>query len=251
MQECRQPDCLKYKIPAMTVKEVLSELKSLGTEAGKNVFTNHGATGICYGVRVADMKVIGKKIKNDQQLAMDLYDTGVIDAMYLAGLTGDGSKMNKKQLQAWAEKATSPIISEYTVAWVASESPYGRELALEWIESKKEHIAASGWGTLSALVAIKEDAALDMKELKSLLERVQKTIHQSPNRVKYTMNGFVIALGSYISAFTTIAMEAGKKIGKVEVNMGDTACKVPSSPEYIKKIKDAGRIGAKRKTVKC
>jgi 3-methyladenine DNA glycosylase AlkD len=235
----------------MNAKEVLAQLQSLGTEAGKKVFTNHGATGTCYGVRVADMKLIGKKIKNDQQLAMDLYDTGVIDAMYLAGLVADGSKMTKKQIQAWAEKATSNIISEYTVAWVASESPYGHELAMEWIESKKEHIASSGWGTLSALVAMKEDSDLDMKELKSLLERVQKTIHSAPNRVKYTMNGFVIALGSYVSAFTAAAMEAGKKIGKVEVNMGNTACQVPSSPEYIKKIKDAGRIGAKRKTVKC
>ena len=82
----------------MTTKQVLTELQSLGSEAGKKVFTNHGSTGICYGVRVAYMKVIGKKIKNDQQLAMELYDTGVIDAMYLAGLVADGSKMTKKQL---------------------------------------------------------------------------------------------------------------------------------------------------------
>lgn len=235
----------------MTTKEVLTQLQSLGSEAGKKVFMNHGSTGICYGVRVADMKVIGKKIKNDQQLAMDLYDTGVIDAMYLAGLVADGAKMTKKQLQAWAEKASSHIISEYSVAWVASESPYGHELAMEWIESKKEHMASSGWATLGALVAMKEDSALDMKELERLLDRVQKTIHSAPNRVKYTMNGFVIALGAYVKTFTTAAMDAGKKIGKVEVNMGDTACKVPSSPEYIKKIKDAGKIGAKRKTVKC
>jgi 3-methyladenine DNA glycosylase AlkD len=235
----------------MTTKEVLSELRSLGSEAGKKVFMNHGSSGICYGVRVADMKVIGKKIKNDQQLAMDLYDSGVVDAMYLAGLVADGAKMTKKQLQAWAEKASSHIISEYTVPWVASESSFGLELALEWIDSKKEHIASSGWGTLSALVAMKEDADLDMKVLKGLLERVQKTIHTESNRVKYTMNGFVIALGAYVKTFTAAAMDAGKKIGKVEVNMGNTACKVPSSPEYIKKIKDAGKIGAKRKTVKC
>jgi 3-methyladenine DNA glycosylase AlkD len=235
----------------MTAKEVLTELKSLGSEAGKKVFTNHGATGICYGVRVADMKVIGKKIKNDQQLAMELYDTGVIDAMYLAGLVADGAKMTKKQIQAWADKASSPIISEYTVAWVASESPFGHELALEWIESNNEQVASSGWATLSALVAMKDDEALDMKALKGLLERVQKTIHSAPNRVKYTMNGFVISLGAYVKEFTTVAMDAGKKIGKVEVNMGNTACKVPSSPEYIKKIKDLGKIGAKRKTVKC
>lgn len=235
----------------MTAKEVLTKLQSMGSDQGKKMYTNHGATGTCYGVKIGDLKVVHKQIKNDQQLAMELYDTGVLDAMYLAGMVADGAKMTKKQLQSWAEKATSPMISEYTVAWVASESPYGHELALEWIESKKESIASSGWNTLAALVALKEDAALDMKELKSLLERVQKTIHTAPNRVRYTMNGFIISLGTYVSSFTSTAQEVGKKIGKVEVNMGNTACKVPYSPDYIKKVKDMGRIGTKRKTVKC
>jgi 3-methyladenine DNA glycosylase AlkD len=235
----------------MTAKEVLTKLQSLGSENGRRMYTNHGATGTCYGVKIADLKVVHKQIKNDQQLAMELYDTGVLDAMYLAGMVADGAKMTKKQLQTWAENASSPMISEYTVAWVASESAQGYELAMEWIDSKKEHIASAGWATLSALVAMKDDSALDMKALETLLGRVQKTIHTAPNRVRYTMNGFVISLGSYVSAFTTAAMEAGKKIGKVEVNMGATACKVPFSPEYIKKVKDVGKIGAKRKTVKC
>lgn len=223
----------------------------MGSDAGKKVFTNHGATGQCFGVRVADMKVIGKQIKNNQQLALELYDTGVIDAQYLAGLVADGAKMTKKQLQDWAQKAESPMVSEYSVAWVASESPFGYELALEWIDSNIEKIASSGWSTLSALVALKDDDELDIKTLKSLLERVQKTIHSAPNRVRYTMNNYVISLGAYVKETTNAAIDAGKKIGKVEVNMGKTACKVPSSPEYIKKIKDQGKIGVKRKTVKC
>lgn len=235
----------------MTAKEVLTKLKSLGTEGGKRIYENHGTRNPCFGVKIADLKVVLKQIKNDQELAMELYDTGVLDAMYLAGLVAHGSKMTKKQLQTWAEKADSQMISEYTVPWVASESPYAHELAMEWIESEKEHIACSGWNTLAALVALKEDSALDMKELKSLLERVQKTIHTAPNRVRYTMNGFIISLGTYVNAFTAPAMEAGKKIGKVEVNMGDTYCKVPYSPDYIKKIKDMGKTGVKRKTVKC
>jgi 3-methyladenine DNA glycosylase AlkD len=235
----------------MTTKEVLAKLQSLGSDAGKRMYTNHGAVGKCFGVKIADLKVVAKQIKKDQQLAMDLYDSGVLDAMYLAGIVADGSKMTKKQLQTWAENSGSPMIAEYTVAWVASESPHGWELGLQWIDSKKDHIASSGWSTLAALVAIQDDAKLDMTALKGLMERVQKTIHTAPNRVRYTMNGFLIALGSYVSAFTASAMEAGKKIGKVDVNMGDTACKVPFSPEYIKKVKDAGKVGAKRKTVKC
>src|SRR5262249_34025035 len=128
---------------------------------------------------------------------------------------------------------------------------HGRELALAWIEAKDEKVAAAGWATLSSLVAIKDDADIDLPELKQLLQRVQKTIHQQPNRVRYVMNSFVIAVGSYVKALTDLALQTAAKIGPVSVNMGDTACKVPSAGDYIKKVQQRGAIGKKRRTAKC
>ena len=235
----------------MKTTEILKELKSLGSQSIKNVLVKHGAKEPFYGVKVEDLKKISKKIKGDQDLAMELYDTGIYDAMYLAGIIADGQKMSKKDLEQWAEKANAKGISEYTVAWVASESKFGWELALKWIESKKENIATSGWATLGAIASITPDENLDIKKYKALLDRVGKTIHQSPNRVRHTMNGFIISTGSFIKELTDYAQEIGKKIGVVYVDMGDTSCKVPSAVEYIEKIKAKGLIGRKKKTVKC
>jgi hypothetical protein len=50
------------------------------------------------------------------------------------------------------------MVTEYTVTWVASSSPHGREMALKSIESKDEAIASAGWQTYSNMIAIKEDA---------------------------------------------------------------------------------------------
>ncbi len=65
------------------------------------------------------------------------------------------------------------------------------------------------------------------------------------------MNNFVIALGSYVSDLTDEAVRAGEAIGIVTVDMGDTACKVPSSPEYILKVVAKGKVGKKRKPARC
>jgi 3-methyladenine DNA glycosylase AlkD len=235
----------------MTASDIVKELKSLGHESYKKVMLNHGAKEPFFGVKIEDLKKIQKRIKKDYQLALDLYDTGISDAMYLAGLIADDAKMTKKDLQHWAEKAYFPLMSECTVAWVAAESKHGREMALEWIDSKKENIASSGWATFSSLVGITDDGDLNLAELKQLLQRVQKTIHQQPNRVRYTMNGFVIAVGSYVKALTEAAMQTADKIGTVSVDMGGTACKVPAVADYIKKVQKRGAIGKKRKTAKC
>ena len=235
----------------MTAQEIVQEIKPLGKDSYKKVLLNHGIQEPVFGVKIEDLKKIQKRIKKDYQLALDLYDTGIYDAMYLAGLIADDLRMTKKDLRHWINNATSGSLCEYTVPWVAAESNHGRELALEWIESKKENVAAAGWATLSGLVSIKDDAELDLAELKRLLERVQKTIHEQPNRVRYSMNGFVIAIGSYVHALTDLAIKTGGKIGPVSVNMGGTACKVPFAPEYIEKVRKRGTIGKKRKTSKC
>jgi len=235
----------------MTAKQIVEELKPLGRESYKKVLLNHGVREPFFGVKIADLKKIQKRVKKNHQLALELYDTGIYDAMYLAGLIADDSRMTKKDLQRWVEKAHCAMLSEYTVPWVAAESQHGRELALEWIESTKEGVAAAGWATLGGLVAIKDDADLDLAELKQLLARVQKTIHEQPNRVRYVMNGFVIAVGTYVKALTELALQTATKIGQVSVNMGGTACKLPAAPEYIQKVQRRGAIGKKRKTVKC
>ncbi len=235
----------------MTAEQIMKELEKKGSESIRKIFLNHGAKGPMFGVKVGDLKVIQKKVKKDHQLAMELFGTGIYDAMYLAGLIADESKMSKKDIQQWAEKSPSHGISEYTVAWVAAESEYGWELGMKWIDSPKETIASSGWNTLSGVIAMKPDNELDIALIKKLLQRIVKEIHSAPNRVRYTMNGFVIGVGGYIKELTKEAIEVSKKIGDVYVDMEGTACKVPSAAGYIKKIEAKGSIGKKKKTVKC
>jgi 3-methyladenine DNA glycosylase AlkD len=235
----------------MTAAEIVDELRPLGKDSYKKVLRNHGVQEPFFGVKIEDLKKIQKRIKKDYQLALDLYDTGVFDAMYLAGLVADDARMTKKDLRHWVEKANCPMLYEYTVPWVAAEGPHGRELALEWIDSPKEGVAAAGWATLGSLVAVTDDDELDQAELKRLVQRVQKTIHQQPNRARYAMNGFLIAVGSYVAALTELALQAAAKVGRVTVDMDGTACKVPDAAEYIHKVQSRGAIGKKRKSAKC
>lgn len=235
----------------MNTSQVMSELKKKGSAQTRKIYARHGAPDDMFGVKVADMKTIAKKIKGDQELALELFETGNADAMYLAGIVADGSKMNKTQLNKWARNASWHMVSEYSVPGVVSENDAARELALKWIKSKKENVASSGWTTYTAVMSTRDDEELDLKEIKGLLKQVEKDIDKMPGRVRYTMNSFVIAVGSYVKPLLKEAKATAKKIGKVEVEMGETSCKVPLATEYIAKVEKAKRVGKKRKTAKC
>jgi 3-methyladenine DNA glycosylase AlkD len=236
-----------------TVTSIMAELKKKGSEKTRITYARHGmATKRMFGVSMAELKVIAKTIKGQQALACELYDTGNLDAMYLAGMVADGAQMTEKQLNGWAEGAAGlRMISEYTVPWVAVENAHARDLAMRWIKSKEEHVACSGWCTYAGLVATKPDEALDLAEIEDLLSTVVKGISRAQNRVRYTMNGFVIAAGTYVKPLLKQAKAAARQIGAVSVDVGDTACNVPLATAYIEKSEASGRVGQKRKTIRC
>ena len=236
-----------------TIDSVVAELRSKGSEKTRVTYERHGVPlARSLGVSVADLKIIAKKIKGQQALAMELYATGIFEAMYLAGIVADGAKMTREQLQAWAEGCDGlNMISDYTVPWVAVENAGGRGLAMQWIASDAEFLEAVGWRTYAGLVTTKPNEALDLVEIESLLKMVVKRIGGAKNRVKYTMNGFVITVGSYVLPLADQALATARQLGKVQVDMGDTACEVPLATAYIAKVADAGKQGVKRKTIRC
>jgi hypothetical protein len=65
------------------------------------------------------------------------------------------------------------------------------------------------------------------------------------------MNNFVICVGSYVPELLDRALEVAAANGKVSVDMGKTECKVPFAPDYIRKVEKMGRIGKKRRQVRC
>ncbi len=242
---------MKATLEQPTAAEIVDELRSLGDAQTKKTHGRHGAVEPYLGVKIEHLKKIQKRVKKNHKLALDLYDTGISDAKYLASLITDDMQMSKKDLQRWVKGANWSMISEYAVPWVAAGSDHGWELALEWIDSKKELIATAGWSTISSLVSIKDDSELDIPALKGLLKRVETTIHDQPNRVRGVMNCFVIAVGCYLKSLKDLAIKTAEKIGPVCVNMGDTSCKVPFAPDYIRMVEEKGRIGRKRKSAKC
>ena len=212
---------------------------------------NHGVREPFFGVPIGELKKFQKRIKQDYQLALDLYETGNYDAMYLAGMIADDERMSRNDLQRWVEKAYGGALAGATVPGVAAGSPHGWEMARKWIESEKPMIAAAGWATLSAIVSVKPDVELEMTELKRLMKRAQKEMKSAPDIVRYQMNGFLISVGCYVEALTQMAMEIGEKIGEVHADLGNNDCAIPYGPDYIRKVQARGTIGKKRKHAKC
>lgn len=231
----------------MNINEVMEELKNYGNENTKKTLGKHGAKEPYFGVKVEDLKKIQKKTKIDHNLALELYSTGNSDAMYLASMIADAKIMTKTEIHKWAKEAYWYYLSEYAVPSVAASLKDGFSIALKWIEKKEERFTSAGWATLSVILSKKPNEELNLNEIRGLLKRAEKEIHTSENRTRYAMNNFVISVGTYIPELNKAAILSAVKIGKVNVEMGGTACKVPMASDYIAKVVKMNRVGKKRK----
>jgi 3-methyladenine DNA glycosylase AlkD len=230
--------------------EALGLLRAKAAPNIRAIFQRHGAPDNVLGVKVGDLKVVLKEAGKDDALARALWDSGVGDARYLAGLMIDPKKMDAALIQRWADEADWTMLSESTVPWVAAESPHGLALARRWVDDPRPAVAAAGWATWSCLVSMLPDAGLPLDELRALLDRVATGVHHAPNRVRYCQNSFVISVGVYVAPLRDAALAVADQIGPVHVDMGETACDVPLARPYVEKSLARGEP-KKKKTVRC
>ncbi|MBA3925679.1 DNA alkylation repair protein [Listeria rustica] len=235
----------------MNTNEVMQQLESLGSEQTKKTLCKHGANEPIFGVKIGDMKkFLVKKIK-DQDVSLELFATGNYDAQYLAGLTINPKEVTKEELLNWAETANCTAINEAIVASLAAETSYATELAQIWMASGEEQIEDTGWSCYANYLSLAPNEEINETEVLELLEQVEKNIHAAQNSVKYTMNQFVICVGTYYPPLLEKAISVAKNIGQIHVDMGDTSCKVPLATGYIEKVIEKDRVGKKRKRAIC
>lgn len=219
----------------MQAAEVVKTLKGQGTAQNRKIYARHGIHEPMFGVSVADLKALAKRIKVDQSLAEELWATGNHDCRILATMIAAPAKVSKKTLTAWAKDVPDRCLAA-ELARVASRSPFAVELCSKWCASKREPEVWAGWATVAAL-AVEEQGSDELDELfDACLDVIEQHLQASPNFTRYQMNGALIAIGGRNAKLKKRALAAAKKIGKVEVDHGETSCQTPAAAAYIEKI---------------
>lgn len=232
----------------MTYNEVMKELETLGTEQTRKIYRNHGADVALFGVSVANLKKIAKRLKGSHEVGMKLLHSKNIDAMYLSQFVVDDTHISKEDLESVIACTNYYMILDNVVApLLARNQELVKQVLYEYLDSENPRKQQVAYSAYSMILGSYEDKDIDYQHVKETIAHVRKSIHEAENRVRYSMNNFLIAAGAANKDITSLSKAAAKDIGKVHVSMGKTSCKVPDAYSYILKIEDRGTVGKKRK----
>jgi 3-methyladenine DNA glycosylase AlkD len=229
----------------MTAEEVLRVMKSRGNPRTAAIFRRHGATGDVWGVSFADLYALQKRFGTDHALAVALWGSGVSDARLLALLIADPSLVTRDQAERWLVGSRWYALVDL-VAKLVARAPFAHDALAAWTSSKEDPARACGYGLLSHLLGV--GAGPDDAGCARFLDEIARTLHGSPNRARYAMNGALISIGVHRPALRARALEVAAALGVVEVDHGETGCKTPDAAAYIAKTvaHDAERGATKK-----
>lgn len=235
----------------MDFETVMQELEALGKERTKKMYISNGAHEPLFGVATGAMKPIAKKIKINQHLAEELYSTGNYDAMYFAGIIANPKVMSESDFDRWMDGAYFYMLSDFVVAVTLSESDFAQDVADKWIASGDELRMSAGWSCYCWLLGNRLDNEFTESKISNMLEIVKNTIHDSPERTKSAMNNFLYTVGISYLPLHEKAVETAKEVGTVEVKRDKKKSSFLNAYESIHKEIGRGRLGFKRKYVRC
>jgi len=215
----------------MTLTETMAELKKLGTAQNVKVYKRHGAGENLFGVSFANLNALKKRIKVDHDLAEKLWQTGNSDARSLAIMIADADRVTVAWAEKWLKDIDYYLFSDLLAGLVA-RSRAAEAATRKWMQSKKVYVRYCGYVTLCCRL---RDAGESVPDdlCDRALGTIEAEIHKSANRARHGMNMALIAIGIYRPSLRAKAVAAAKRIGKVEVDHGETGCKTPDAVQYI------------------
>ena len=211
----------------MTVKEILSQLKTLGDDARRAHNTKMGAPDNQFGVKMGDIRAIAKKIKTDHDLALSLWDTGNVEAQLLATLVIKPKSLSAEEIDKLTCSTTCAQVADWLNAYVVAQHPDKEALREKWMKAKDRWAARAGWNFTASRLNKGLDDGLD---LPALLDRIEKEMPKAKPEVQWTMNNTLAAIGIHYPKHRERVLAIGEKIGLYSdwpVSKGCTPSYVP------------------------
>lgn len=213
----------------MTLQEALDTLKSLGDERVRAHNRKFGAGDNQYGAKLGDIRKLAATMKADHQSAMDLYDSGIIDAQLLAILLIKPKKLTLDELDRIVRAATFSQVADWVNAYLVKEHPEKDTLRVRWMADDDPWAARAGWGLTSGRVARSSEGI----DLEALLDRIEAEMSTAPAPTQWTMNSCLANIGIHHPSLRKRALAIGERLGIYRDYPVSKGCTSPFAPIWI------------------
>ena len=209
-----------------TVAEVMAELADLADPRILEVNLRHGDD---HAVNLTKLRAVAKRLKTQQPLAVELWDTGDTAARLLAILICRPKTFELDELDSMLRVASAPKVQDWLVNYVVKQNPRVEELRLLWFADPDPIVASAGWALTSDRV-VKSPEGLD---LSGLLDTIEARMKTAPDRLQWAMNTCLAQIGIAHPEHRERAVAIGERLEVLKDYPTPPDCTSPFAPVWI------------------
>jgi 3-methyladenine DNA glycosylase AlkD len=208
------------------VAEVMAELAELEDPKTRQVNEHHGDD---HGVNLSKLRALAKRLKTQQVLACQLWETDDTAARLLAILICRPKAFERDELDVMLREARTPKVHDWLVNYVVKKNPHSEELRLAWSADPDPVVASAGWALTTERVA-KQPEGLD---LAGLLDVIEAAMSDAPDRLQWAMNHCLAQIGIEHAEHRARAIDIGERLEVLKDYPTSPGCTSPFAPIWI------------------
>ncbi len=208
------------------VAEVMAELAGLEEPRAREVNEKHGDD---HGVNLGKLRALAKRLKTQQELARQLWETDDTAARLLSILICRPKAFERDELDAMLRRARIPKVHDWLVNYVVKKNPHAEELRVVWSADPDPVVASAGWALTTERVA-KNPEGLD---LTGLLDVIEAEMKEAPDRLQWAMNHCLAQIGIEHAEHRTRALDIGERLEVLKDYPTPPNCTSPFAPVWI------------------
>lgn len=209
-----------------TVAEVLAELAALEDPKTRAVNERHGDD---HGVNLGKLRALAKRLKTQQELALQLWEADTTAARLLAILICRPKAFESAELDTLLRQADTPKVHDWLVNYVVKKSPHTEELRLAWFADPEPAVASAGWALTTERVAKKAEGL----DLAGLLDVIDAEMKDAPDRLQWAMNHCLAQIGIEHPEHRARAIGIGERLQVLKDYPTPPNCTSPFAPIWI------------------
>ena len=198
-----------------SVKDVLDKLRDKARPEQLKGMAKYGITvEQRLGVPVPDMRKLAKEIGRDHKLALDLWKTGIAEAMIVAGMVDDPVKLTEGQMEDWVKDINSWDVCDQVCMNLFEKNKLAWKKILDWSDREEEFVKRTAF-SLIACLAWHDKKATDEKFI-GLLPLIVRAATDERNFVKKAVNWALRNIGKRNLNLNKAAVTTAKQIQQLD-----------------------------------
>ncbi|SEJ46174.1 3-methyladenine DNA glycosylase AlkD [Arthrobacter sp. yr096] len=212
-----------------TVADIMAELATLEEPRAREVNEKHGDD---HGVNLSKLRAVAKRLKIQQDLSRELWDTGDTAAKLLSLLICRPKEFERDELDTMLREARTPKVHDWLVNYVVKKSPHSEELRVAWFTDPDPVVASAGWALTSERVVKKPEGL----HLDQLLDIIEASMKDAPERLQWAMNHCLAQIGIEFPEHRARALDIGERLEVLKDYPTPPNCTSPFAPSWINEM---------------